>query len=102
LTHRDAGGNTVAERLEEGHYCRVSIIKSSLYTLFGRLEHVTHEHGLPGLDSDSHDLLPVSSFDIQSGLVSVAQNELVSLGVFEFLPYLLTDEQVISELKQKG
>jgi hypothetical protein len=44
----------------------------------------------------------VSSFDIQSGLVSVAQNELVSLGVFEFLPYLLTDEQVISELKQKG
>lgn len=108
MTHRDAGGNTVAERLEEGHYCRVSIIKNSLYTLFctlrfgGRLEYVTHEHGLPALDSDSHDLLPVSSFDIQSGLVSVAQNELISLGVFECLPYQLTDDQVISELKQKG
>lgn len=108
MTHRDAGGNTVAERLEEGCYCRVSIIKNSLYTLFctlrfgGRLEYVTHEHGLPGLDNDSHDLPPVSSFDIQSGLVSVVQNELVSLGVFECLPYQLTVDQVISELKQKG
>ena len=44
----------------------------------------------------------VSSVDIQSGLVSVAQNELVSLGVFECLPYQLTDDQVISELKQEG
>ena len=108
LTHRDAAGNTVAERLEEERYCRVSIIKTSLYTLGcalrfgGRLGCVTHEHGLPGLDNDSHDLLLVYSVDIQSGLVFVAQNELVSLGVFEFLPYLLTDDQVISELKQKG
>ena len=38
----------------------------------------------------------MSSVDIQSGLVSVAQNELVSLGVFECLPYQLTDDQVIS------
>jgi hypothetical protein len=44
----------------------------------------------------------VSLFDTQSGLVCIAQNELVSLGVFECLPYQLTDEQVISELKQKG
>ena len=65
LTHRDARGNTVAERLDEEHYCRVSIIKSSLYTLFctlrfgGRLEYVIHERGLPGLDNDSHDFVPV-------------------------------------------
>ncbi|MDG1783413.1 MAG: hypothetical protein P8H52_07440 [Porticoccaceae bacterium] len=44
----------------------------------------------------------MSSVDIQSGLVSVVQNELVSLGVFECLPYQLTDDQVISELKQEG
>lgn len=108
MTHRDARGNTVAKRLDEGHYCRVSIIKSSLYTLFctlrfgGRLEYVIHERGLPVLDNDSHDFVPVSLFDTQSGLVCIAQNELVSLGVFECLPYQLTDEQVISELKQKG
>ena len=108
LTHRDAGGNTVAKRLDEGHYCRVSIIKTSLYTLgcalrfSGRLEKVTLEHGLPGLDNDSHDLLPVSLFDTQSGLVCIAQNELVSRGVFECLRYQLTDDQVISDLKQKG
>ena len=108
LTHRDAAGNTVAERLEEERYCRVSIIKTSLYTLgcalrfSGRLEKVTHEHGLPGLDNDSHDLLPVSLFDTQSGLVCIAQNELVSRGVLECLRYQLTDDQVISDLKQKG
>ena len=108
MTDRDAGGNAGSERLGKGRYCIVSIIEGYLYTLVralrfgGRLGCVTHEHGLPGLDNDSHDLLLVYSVDIQSGLVFVAQNELVSLGVFEFLPYLLTDDQVISELKQKG
>lgn len=108
MTDRDAGGNAGSERLGKRHYCIVSIIEGYLYTLVralrfgGRLGCVTHEHGLPGLDNDSHDLLLVYSVDIQSGLVFVAQNELVSLGVFEFLPYLLTDDQVISELKQKG
>jgi hypothetical protein len=57
---------------------------------------------LLGLDNEGHDLLPVPSFDIQSGSVFVVQNELVSLDVFECLPYRLTDDQVISELKQKG
>lgn len=108
MTDRDAGGNAGPERLGKRRYCIVSIIEGYLYTLVralrfgGRLGYVTHEHGLPGLDNDSHDLLLVYSVDIQSGLVFVAQNELVSLGVFEFLPYLLTDDQVISELKQKG
>jgi phenylpropionate dioxygenase-like ring-hydroxylating dioxygenase large terminal subunit len=42
------------------------------YGLDGALQHVPHAHGFPGLDKDSHGLVPVSAVE-HHGLVFVRQ-----------------------------
>jgi phenylpropionate dioxygenase-like ring-hydroxylating dioxygenase large terminal subunit len=44
------------------------------YGLEGRLRHVPHEHGFPGLDRDAHGLVPVTAVE-RHGLVFVTQDE---------------------------
>ncbi len=44
------------------------------YDLDGRLSHVPHEHGFPGLDRERHGLVPVHSVVERAGLVFVTQD----------------------------
>ncbi|MEX0678096.1 MAG: SRPBCC family protein [Pirellulales bacterium] len=44
------------------------------YRLDGRLRHIPHEHGFPGLDKDVHGLVPVSAQE-RLGLVFVTQDD---------------------------
>jgi len=49
------------------------------YNLEGRLRHIPHEEGFPGLDKDSHPLVPVTATE-RFGLVFVTQDEPASDG----------------------
>ena len=44
------------------------------YGLDGRLVHVPHEHGFPGLDRAQHGLVPVHAVEERQGLVFVTQD----------------------------
>ena len=44
------------------------------YDLDGRLAHVPHEHGFPGLDRERHGLVPVTAVAERQGLVFVTQD----------------------------
>ncbi len=62
------------------------------YTLEGRLRHVPHEEGFPGLDKSLHGLVPVQSHE-RLGLVFVSQEG--SAAPAEGLPVLVRPEQPI-------
>jgi phenylpropionate dioxygenase-like ring-hydroxylating dioxygenase large terminal subunit len=62
------------------------------YGLDGRLQHVPHAHGFPGLDKDRHGLVPVSALE-RHGLVFVSQEGAVAEGSLDELPALIAEDQ---------
>jgi phenylpropionate dioxygenase-like ring-hydroxylating dioxygenase large terminal subunit len=58
------------------------------YTLEGRLRHVPHEEGFPGLDKDAHGLVPVHAEE-KHGLVYVQQEKSKSAHEGDPLPEML-------------
>jgi nitrite reductase/ring-hydroxylating ferredoxin subunit len=62
------------------------------YRLDGRLRHVPHESGFPGLELDGHGLVPVAAAE-RHGLVFVTQEDPVSDGVLSACPDLIGPEQ---------
>ena len=62
------------------------------YGLDGKLQHVPHEHGFPGLDKDSHGLVPVAAVE-RSGIVFVSQEGTVDEGSLAGLPPLIAEDQ---------
>jgi phenylpropionate dioxygenase-like ring-hydroxylating dioxygenase large terminal subunit len=61
------------------------------YGLDGALRHVPHEQGFPGLDKQSHGLVPVRAEE-RAGLVFVTQEGANALGD---LPDLISDDQIL-------
>jgi len=61
------------------------------YGLDGRLQHVPHEHGFPGLDKEMHGLVPVHAVE-RNGLVFVCQ-EGDDDSALDDLPPLIADDQ---------
>ncbi len=67
------------------------------YRLDGRLQHVPHEDGFPGLDKEQHGLAPVAARE-KFGLVLVAEDEAALESVpWDGLPELISSEQQILE-----
>ncbi len=63
------------------------------YQLDGKLRHVPHEHGFPGLDKNLHGLVPVSAEE-RLGLVFVTQDEpRLDDDSLDELPDLISPEQ---------
>jgi phenylpropionate dioxygenase-like ring-hydroxylating dioxygenase large terminal subunit len=62
------------------------------YGLDGRLQHVPHENGFPGLDKDSHGLVPVRAVE-RHGLVFVSQEGPVAESTLDELPPLIAADQ---------
>ncbi len=71
------------------------------YSLDGRLRHVPHEHGFPGLDKDNRGLVPVHATE-NHGLVFITQEQPAraepSLDLF---PDFLRDLSVVSTSEQE-
>jgi phenylpropionate dioxygenase-like ring-hydroxylating dioxygenase large terminal subunit len=67
-----------------------------VYRLDGRLRHVPHQHGFPGLDRDSHGLVPVPTME-RSGMVFVAQDsgESEAAPSLGWLPDLISADQML-------
>ncbi len=67
------------------------------YRLDGRLQHIPHDYGFPGLEKSEHSLVPVDACERQ-GLVFVTQEDSVGNGALDGLddvPDLLTPDQKI-------
>ena len=67
------------------------------YRLDGRLRHIPHDYGFPGLDKSEHSLVPVDACE-HHGLVFITQEESVGSGALEGLdeiPDLITPDQKI-------
>ena len=67
------------------------------YRLDGRLRHVPHDYGFPGLEKSEHSLVPVDACE-QQGLVFVTQEDSVGNGALDGLddvPDLITPDQKI-------
>jgi phenylpropionate dioxygenase-like ring-hydroxylating dioxygenase large terminal subunit len=62
------------------------------YGLDGRLQHVPHEHGFPGLDKAKHGLVPVSAIE-RNGIVFVNQEGAGDESALGDLPPLIADDQ---------
>jgi phenylpropionate dioxygenase-like ring-hydroxylating dioxygenase large terminal subunit len=60
------------------------------YTLEGKLRHVPHEEGFPGLDKDTHGLVPVHAEE-KLGLVFISQEK--SSAIEEQLPNIIRPDQ---------
>lgn len=79
-------------RLAEGSGCEKAFVcryHGWTYGLDGRLRHVPHQDGFPGLDQDTRGLVPVRTAELQ-GLVFVTQQESPLPGVgLDDLPALL-------------
>jgi len=69
------------------------------YGLDGRLQHVPHEHGFPGLEKDQHALVPVSTVE-RHGLVFVNQHGPIDESALEEFPPLLADGQRLGGIVQ--
>ena len=66
------------------------------YGLDGRLRYVPGEEGFPGLDRDTHGLVPVHAAE-HGGLVFVTQKDPISTGALEGLPDLIAPGQIVFE-----
>lgn len=64
------------------------------YSLDGKLQHVPHEHGFPGLDKENHGLVPVKA-EVYGGLVFITQEEPVGRGALTDLPSLISADQSV-------
>lgn len=65
------------------------------YGLDGKLQHVPHEHGFPGLDKESHGLVPVAAME-RNGIVFVSQEggeAAVDEAALAALPQLIAADQ---------
>jgi phenylpropionate dioxygenase-like ring-hydroxylating dioxygenase large terminal subunit len=69
------------------------------YRLDGRLRHVPHASGFPGLELDRHGLAPVEAEE-RHGLVFVTQEDRVSDGALAQCPDLLAPDQVVIDDKE--
>jgi phenylpropionate dioxygenase-like ring-hydroxylating dioxygenase large terminal subunit len=70
------------------------------YALDGRLQHVPHEHGFPGLDKGSLGLVPVEATE-KSGLVFVTQDDRDAQAVgLDDLPSLVPSEAQLVEASE--
>ena len=66
------------------------------YGLDGRLQHVPHAHGFPGLDKERHGLVPVAAAE-RHGLVFVQQEgDLDERSLDELPPLLAGDQKILS------
>ena len=65
------------------------------YGLDGALRHVPGEDGFPGLDKETHGLVPVAAAQERNGIVFVTQDEPLSDGPLGDLPEVLTDDYVL-------
>ena len=64
------------------------------YGLDGALQHVPHAHGFPGLDKDSHGLVPVHAVE-RDGIVFVRQEGTDDTTSLDDIPALIADDQKI-------
>ena len=64
------------------------------YGLDGRLQHVPHEHGFPGLDKEMHGLVPVHAVE-RNGLVFVRQAGTDDGSSLDEIPPLLAEDHKI-------
>jgi phenylpropionate dioxygenase-like ring-hydroxylating dioxygenase large terminal subunit len=64
------------------------------YGLDGRLQHVPHAHGFPGLDKGEHGLVPVPAAE-RHGIVFVQQEGEIDESALDALPPLLAPDQRI-------
>ncbi len=88
-------GTAVAK---EGEGCKRSFAcpyHAWTYGLDGALKHVPGEDGFPGLDKDTHGLVPVHSVVERGGLVFVTQDEPLSDGALDDMPDLLHPGQQV-------
>jgi phenylpropionate dioxygenase-like ring-hydroxylating dioxygenase large terminal subunit len=85
-------------RLANGAGCAKSFVcpyHAWTYTLEGKLRHIPHEEGFPGLDKDTHGLVPVHAEE-RLGVVFINQNEKTNTGIDE-LPVLIRPGQQLYE-----
>jgi len=70
------------------------------YGLDGRLQHVPHEHGFPGLDKNLHGLVPVGATE-RHGLVFVNQGGPATEGAIGELPPLIAEDQRLLSVSER-
>jgi nitrite reductase/ring-hydroxylating ferredoxin subunit len=71
-----------------------------IYQLDGRLRHIPHEDGFPGLDKESHGLVPVAAEE-RLGLVFVTQEEEARYPApWEGVPELIAPEQQLIDASE--
>ncbi len=70
------------------------------YGLDGKLQHVPHEHGFPGLDRDSHGLVPIHSVIERQGIVFVCVDEPVGDGALGDLPQCFDPGQQVFDVSE--
>jgi phenylpropionate dioxygenase-like ring-hydroxylating dioxygenase large terminal subunit len=78
-------------QLVEGAGCEKALVcryHGWTYELDGRLRHVPHEHGFPGLDKQTRGLVPVQAVERQ-GLVFVTQDAPAAESQLDGLPQLI-------------
>jgi phenylpropionate dioxygenase-like ring-hydroxylating dioxygenase large terminal subunit len=85
-------------RLADGSGCAKALVcpyHGWSYGLDGRLRHIPHAAGFPGLDSNAHGLVPVAAEE-RGGLVFVTlQPGLAASGALDALPALIDSRQHI-------
>ncbi len=83
-------------QLAEGSGCEKAFVcryHGWTYGLDGRLRHVPHEHGFPGLDKSSRGLVPVETIELR-GVVFVTQEEpSLSAACLDEIPRLIPPTQ---------
>lgn len=70
------------------------------YGLDGRLQHVPHAHGFPGLDRQLHGLVPVGAAE-RHGVVLVNQSDTGFAGAIDELPGLIADDQRLLQVNER-
>ncbi len=83
---------------KEGEGCKRSFAcpyHAWTYGLDGTLKHIPGEEGFPGLDKDSHGLVPVHATVERGGLIFVTQDEPLSDGALDDMPTMLEPGQEV-------
>lgn len=82
-------------RIAQGSGCAKAFVcgyHGWTYTLDGRLRHIPHEEGFPGIDKSKHGLAPLRAVE-RNGLVFVAQGATPDESELANLPDLLAPDQ---------